>query len=339
MSASDYKWTSEVNKKTALVNEAVYLKYVCEFNKDAGLYTIDFNPNQTTNQYDLHLLKESKNSYEFVAFMKEAGRVDFSFDTTMKKTTLESIAEMTGGLDNEKAKDGFEKEFVKHKTLTLHVEKSSVDLVGDFSLEIKRDEADKKAFSPYHFDVIIKGVGNFQNIKPLEFKIEGVKVFTQKPTKNFTLTKEGYSGEWSQKFAFVAQNSFNIEEFRIEYFDLKSSSVKELKSKSTSVNITAGYQRETLLDTDKEEEFSYRYLLFALFLISGFLVGKIKFKKEKLPSKESILFNKKVEKTTSVDELLILLILEDKKEYKDIIRKIESDNRMSLNQAKKLVGI
>ena len=338
LSASDYEWSVNINKKTALINEAVHLKYVCKFNKDAGLYTIDFNPATTTAQYDLLLLKETKNNYEFVAFVKQAGRVDFSFDVIMKKTTLESIAEMTGGLDNEKAKDSFENEYLKQKILTLHVEESDVNLVGDFTIEIKKDEPKKKAFSPYHFEVIIKGVGNFQDIKPLEFNVDGVKIFAQKPTKNFTLTKDGYSGVWSQKFAFVGEMDFNIEEFSIKYFDIKSSVTKELKSEQVNVNITAGYKKETLLDADeKKQKFPYKYLFYILVFLLGFSLAKIKFKKEKSLSKKGILFNEKINNISSLDELLILLVLQDNIKFNDIISQIENGQIISLNKAKKLV--
>lgn len=337
LSASNYEWSANINKKTALVNEAVYLKYVCKFNNDAGLYTIDFNPVKTTNQYDLLLLKEGKNSYEFVAFVKQTGKVDFSFDAIMKKTTLESIAEMTGGLDNEKAKDGFENEYIKQKTLTLHVEPSNVNLVGNFTLEIKKDEPKKKAFSPYHFEVIIKGVGNFQDIKPLEFNVEGVKIFAQKPIKKFTLTKNGYSGVWSQKFAFVGENDFKIEEFSIKYFDTQSLIVKELKSEPISVNVTAGYKKETLLDAEaKQPEFTYKYLFFILAFVCGFLLGKIKFKKEKVLNKKNMLFNMKVNNTSSLDELLILLVLQDNIKFNSTISQIENGQIISLKKAKKL---
>ena len=338
LSALDYEWSASISKKTALVNEAVYLKYVCSFNQDEELYTIDFSPAISTDKYDLVLLKESRNSYEFVLFVKQAGDLEFSFDTVMKKTTLDSIAEMTGGLDNEKAKDGFVSEYIKQKKLSLHVEPSNTKLIGDFSLNIKKDETKIKAFSPYHFEVIIEGIGNIEDLNALILDIKNVKTFTKKPSVKMTLTKNGYSGVWSQKFALVSENSFEIPKFSIKYYDLKSKSIKELNSKKVNIEVSPGYQKEKLLDMEeKQSVFNYKYLFFILALIFGFGVGKIKFKKAKVLNKKEILFNEKVQKTKSLDEFLILLILQNNSKYLNIISQIEQEKITSLKEAKKLV--
>ena len=342
--SSDYEWKASINKKIAFINEAVHLKYVCEFSNDAGLYTIDFNPVRTTDKYDLLLLKEDKNSYEYVAFIKKSGDIDFSFDTIMKKTTIESIAEMTGGLDNEKAKDSFVYEYIKQRTLSLHakypegVEPSEVKLVGNFTLNIKKDEVKKKAFAPYHLEVSINGVGNLQDMQALNFEIAGVKIFTQKPTKNIILTKDGYAGIWSQKFALVSEHNFEIPKFTIKYFDTNTSTIKELTSEALHVEVSAGYKKETLLDLDeKPQEIPYRYIFFILFFIFGFTIGKLKFKKEKPLNKKEVYFNEKVNKTSSLDELLMLLVLQDDIKFKSIILEIEKKELTSLSKAKKLL--
>jgi len=343
VSASDYEWKASINKRIAFVNEAVYLKYECIFTKDAQLYTIDFNPARSTDKYDLLLLKEDKNIYEYVAFIKQAGDIDFSFDAIMKKTTLDSIAEMTGGLDDEKAKDGFVNEYIKQKKLSLHVrypngvEPIANSLVGDFQLEIKKDELSKKAFSPFHFEVIIKGIGNFQDIKPIEFNIKDVKIFAKKPIKKIVLNKDGYSGIWSQKFAFVSEQSFSIKEFSIKYFDTGDKILKELKSELLNIEVSPGYKKEKLLDLEEKKiEINYKYLFFTLAFIFGFLLGKIKFKKEKELSTKETLFNEKVKNTSSLDELLILLILQNSSKYTNIISQIEKEEIKSLEKAKKL---
>ena len=46
--------------------------------------------------------------------------------------------------------------------------------------------------------ISIRGQGNFELIKPIEFKIDGVKIFSQKPIQHVELSKSGYKGEWSQ---------------------------------------------------------------------------------------------------------------------------------------------
>ncbi|MCK4875087.1 MAG: hypothetical protein KAS26_04485, partial [Sulfurimonas sp.] len=106
--ASTYEWSVKANKTTAYVNEAIHLTYTCKFSDRGELYTIDFNPKKENENYTLHILSESEriidnkriNSYEFVVFAKKAKEMNFQFDTTMKKTTKESIESTVIGRDN-----------------------------------------------------------------------------------------------------------------------------------------------------------------------------------------------------------------------------------------------
>lgn len=226
--ASTYKWSVEANKNIAYTNEAIYLKYICEYSDSGELYNIEFNPVTDNEEYTIELLSESEktvdgkkiNSFEFVAFVKEAGQIEFAFDTTMKKTNKDSIQNTVLGRDNADYEE-FSQRIIRQDAIKIDVKKSSTDLVGEFTLDIIKDKEDLKAYQPFHLEVKLSGSGNFKALKPIEFNIEGGKVFSQKVIKKVKLTKNGYKGFWSQKFAFVSEKDFKIPELKIKYFDLK----------------------------------------------------------------------------------------------------------------------
>jgi hypothetical protein len=186
--------------------------------------------------------------------------------------------------------------------------------------------------------ILIKGVGNLSSIKPIEFKIDGVKVFASEVVGNNTLGEDGESGEWSQKFAFVSEKDFTIPDIKIEYFNLKTHKIESLGVDAINVSVEGGFSKEELLDDvePKSFKFDYSYLNYMLVFIAGFLVAKIKIKKNATPKGKKEIFNQKIDEAKSLDELMILLVLSDEKRYEKIIFEIESKKLTSLKSAKKI---
>jgi len=340
--ATTYEWNASANKTSAYVGEAIYLKYICTYSDRGELYTIDFNPIGDYEDYDIKLLSETEklienkrvNTYEFIAFLKKEIDIKFEFTSLMKKTNKDSIKNTVLGRDN-----AFYEEFsvrkVKQKALHVEVLKNPVVLVGEFSIDIKKDKQEVKAYQPYHMQVSIKGNGNFEDIKPFYFKIDGVKVFASKIIKKIELTKNGYIGELIQKFAFVSSESFEVPSLHVEYLDLKTKEVKKLLVSSSKVEVKQGYVKKELLDdVDTKFEINYDYVYYVLFFISGFLVSKIKFRrKERVSSKDEV-FKEKISRCKSMDEVIFLLLLKDSNKYKNLIISIENKDITSINKIK-----
>jgi hypothetical protein len=315
------------------VNEAIYLKYVCEFSDPSELYTIDFNPKQESDDYSLRLLKESEqivdnkrvNTYEFVAFAKRSTTLRFDFNATMKETTQESIDSTILGRDNAQEAQ-FTSTTKQLKTLVVDVSKADSELVGAFTLEVQKEKPMVKAYEPFHMQIIISGLGNFEALKPFEFQIEGVKVFSDKVIKNLELTQDGYRGSWSQKFAFVSEKEFTIPQIARSYFDIAQNTLKELHGDATKVSVEKGFVKEELLDKEEESQEDFAtYIYFVLTFLAGLLVGKIKIERKIIPHAKDSLFAQKVQSAKSVDELLMLLALENSKEYSALISQVESE--------------
>ncbi len=342
--ASTYEWSAVADKKSAFVDEAIYLEYTCKFSDGGELYSIEFNPVVEDENYSIKLLSETEaivdgkrvNSYEFVAFVKKAKKIDFKFNATMKLTTRESVENTVIGRDNMK-KEYFTFESVKQKVLTVDVLDAKSALVGDFTIDAKYNQNTIKAHEPFHFDVSIKGVGNFQDFKPIELKIDGVKIVSEKPNAKISLTKNGYRGTYTQKFVFIAEKDFVIPTISVEYFELSSKSIKKLEVKQIEVKVGGGYAKNELLDLDKTSvlEFKKEYLYFLLSFIAGFLVSKIKFRRKKSISTASQKLKKEIANAKTIDEVIFILALQNKKEFDDIVKKIEKNEFASPRQIKK----
>ncbi|EDZ61601.1 hypothetical protein SMGD1_2146 [Sulfurimonas gotlandica GD1] len=341
--ASTYKWSVKSDKAEAMTNEAIYLKYVCEYSDAAGLYVIEFNPVVDNEKYSIELLSESENItdgkkinvFEFIAFVKVPGEMSFIFDTRMKKTNKDSIQNTVLGRDNADYEE-FSTRFIRQEAIVVNVKQSSSDLVGEFVLNAKKDKEQLKAFEPYHLEISIAGSGDFKLIKPILFEIDGVKIFSQKVIQDVKLTKNGYQGSWSQKFAFVGEKDFTIPKLSIEYFDIKEKKAKELIVEETQIKITKAYKKEELLDVEQKSfEFSYNFIYYILTFIAGFLFAKINFKRVKKLNFADSSFLAKVDNAKSFDELMIILALKDARKYESFIRKVETKEIKSLKEAKK----
>ena len=256
----------------------------------------------------------------------------------MKKTTQDSIENTVIGRDNLE-KEEFSKKYLKSKSIILDVKDTNTSLVGKFDIEVKKDKPQVKEYEPYHLKVVLNGVGNFEKLKPIEFKIEGVKVFAGEIKQNQELHKEGEVGEWSQKFAFVADKNFTIPKIEIEYFNLKDKKMDNLVLNPIHVDVKQGYKKKELLDKADENnfKFNFEYLYYFLAFLSGFLISKIDIKGAASKQNKNDNFQKKIDDVTSLDKLALILVMEDSKKYETLISDIEKKRVTSLSKAKSII--
>jgi hypothetical protein len=341
LDAQEYIWSASINKKNAYVGEAVHLHYRCQFNAIDELHVIEFNPVGKYKDFDIYLLSESEkiidgkrvNDFEFVAFLKNSGLVEFNFDVLMKKTNQDSINNTVLGRDNAEFAQ-FSKRLIKQKKISIEVLPNNTKLVGNFKFKVKKDKPIVDAYEPYHLELIIEGVGNLNVLETQDINILDAKVFTTKPKVNYALTKSGYKGVWSQKFAVVSGGDFEFEKIGYKYFQSSSKKVKTHTIKPFKVRVNKLYKKEDLLDEKDEpkELFKIEYLYYFLIFLAGFVVGKLKFTKTKTKKVDDE-FSRKIKKSNNIEELLMLLIVRNSSKYCDIIKKLES-KELSLKQAK-----
>jgi len=344
LEAQEYVWKVHVNKTKAYVNEAIYLHYSCEFNNSAELYVIEFNPTVDNTKYKIEILSEREqilkgrrvNEYEFVLFVKQAGAFHLSLDTVMKKTNKDSIENGVLGRDNANYE-----EFVvypyKQEAIAIDILPIETDLVGSFVLTTSQEPTKIDAYAPYHISYEIKGVGDFQLFKDVNYSIEGVKSFSEPAKLEVELTKEGYKGVWKKKFAFVSDKNFTIPGFRIEYFDLQEQKKKVLTAPKIQIEVVqATFTPVALLDKQEEKSFTFprEYLYYFLSMVFGFLLGRVSLQRGKKELKEYSLCEKII-KMKSLEEAMVYLIVQNKREYIETIKAVERGEINSLSGVKK----
>lgn len=342
---NDYKWSASINKESAYVNESIYLKYVCEFKDRGELYVIEFAP-KSTDKFEIIALSQSQKirdykriqTYEYIVFAKVPGYLEFNFDISMKKTNKDSIENTVLGRDNAQFEE-YSTKLLKQKSLSVYIKEAKSPLVGTLKLNVKKDNLKVKAYEPYHLHLSIDGVGNLESIREFSFLGVDAEVFASKAHRKYKLTKDGYVGTWSQKFAFVSNKNFKIPSVNINYLDISDETIKTMHLKEIDVEVEKAYTQNELLDEVDEDLFDFKseYLYFVLTFIAGFLVAKVRFNflNKKLKSDDS--FNQKVKNTKTMEEIHMLLILQNSNKYKTIISDIESAKLNLLNEVKKLL--
>lgn len=346
LQASEYVWSVAVNKSEAYVNEAIHLVYTCSYSDSAELYVIEFNPTIDSENYKIEILREDEkivdgkkiNEYEFVLFVKKVGQFSLSLDTMMKKTNKDSIENGMLGRDNANYEE-FSLFPYKQKSVVFNILETANSMVGEFTLAVKKDKTSLESYTPFHLEFLVSGVGDFQVFKDIAMKIDGVEVFSEAANEEIVLTAEGYKGSWRKKFAFVSDKSFTIPAWEVRYFDLTQNKSKVLRFDALDIQVTAPkFKKEELLDPEEKGfDFDRKYIYYVLTFLAGFLVAKIKLRKQKEQDPQEALFCKRVNETSSLEKLSFILVTHDMKKYEDIIANIEANELTSLNKAKKLI--
>jgi len=328
-----YSWSLKTNKSSVYVNEAVEVEYTCNFEDRAYLYVIEFNPEGENEAYrmlplgEVESIKDAKrsNTYRYVLFPKQAGHKAFHFRALMRKTTKASIENSVIGRDNVEGYAFTDKEAVL-PVLNLEVLEHRERMTGRFSLNVTLDKNETKAYEPVHLDVQVKGEGDFDQMQDFDLHIDGVKIFSEPGEKHYRLTKEGFKGEWEQKFSLVAEKSFMIKPLELNYFDIDKKERVVLRSEPFDVAVKEGYKREELLDRAEDNRssdwWSSSYLYYLLTFIVGVIVGRFVAQLQRL-KREPQGFEAEIEACTSVKSLLTKLVMADDRRYGALIEKYE----------------
>jgi hypothetical protein len=344
--AEPYTWSLKTNKSSVYVNEAVEVEYTCSFEDKAFLYVIEFNPEGENEAYRMLSLGETENikdakrsnTYRYVLFPKKAGQQVFDFTALMRKTTKASIENSVIGRDNVESYVFKDKE-VRLPQIKLAVLDNQEKMTGRFTLTATLDKNEVRAYEPVHLDVKVEGEGNFDQIKDFDLHIDGVKIFSEPGEKHYRLTKEGFKGEWEQKFSLVAEKSFTIKPLELRYFDIDKRERAVLRSDVFDVAVKAGYKREELLDkTEAKSSFGWwssSYLYYLLTFIAGVIIGRFIAQFQRV-QKRPHGFDAEIEGSTSVKSLLTKLVISGDLRYRDVIQKYEKlGTKASLRELKK----
>jgi len=129
---------------------------------------------------------------------------------------------------------------------------ANVTLVGDFkvALELAADKAE--ANKPLEAELLISGVGNFEDIPAFKPTVRAVEVFAGDP--RLEETNEGRQELWRQKLTFIADGNFTIPSIVLDYFDLEERRVKRVQTQPVSIHLTGSQKREEAIAKERVVE-------------------------------------------------------------------------------------
>ncbi len=339
-----YTWSLKSSKNSAYVNEAIALEYTCDFQDQANLHVIELNIAGETEEYRLlsqgvvETLQDGKrrDTYRYVLFPKKAGQKEFRFKVLMRKTTKDSIEHSVIGRDNVEDYSFIDKE-VKLPLLSVEVLGHQEKMTGRFSMDVKLDKNEVKAYEPVHLDINVRGEGDFEQMQDFKLVIDGVKIFSEPGEKHYALTKKGFKGKWEQKFSLVSDKNFKIKPIELSYFDIAKKERVLLRSEAFDVTVQEAYTKEELLDDVEEENSSWWawwYLNYMFTFILGVLLGRYlsRFRwKERLVQG----FEAEIAACKSVNSLLTKLVIRGDERYTPLIQKYEAlGKKASLRELK-----
>ena len=332
-----YHWTLKSNKSSVYVNEAIEIEYTCHFDDKAFLYVIEFTP-QNEKKRDYRILSlgvkegvsDGKRSatYRYVLFPKVAGNKVYAFQALMRKTTQASIENSAIGRDN--VEDyAFNDQKMALPPVEVVVKAHQERMTGQFTLKVSLDTKDVKAYTPVHLDLHMRGEGDFDQMQDINLSIDGVKVFSEPGEHHYRLTKEGFKGEWEQKFSLVSDKDFVIDPIEIAYFDIKKKRRIVLKSDRYEIKVAPAYEVEALLDDAPENEsFSWWYWSYLNYVMTFILGVLAHYYFARFQAQRVIVAllgdEEKIRQCRSTKQLLTRLIMRDDDRFDTVIQKYEN---------------
>lgn len=330
---SAYEWKIDLKDKDLYLHQATVLTMECSFSKEGKNDDVEFIPPQDS-PFTFKLLSE-KRSYEgsrqtliytYLLFAKKVGAYALKLQPKMLFTTQSAIDNVIVGRDNINEL-AVEKEIAKIDPIAVNIQETSSAITGRLRLKSDLDLSDVSAYEPVHLEIVLEGEGNLQELSPIVFDIEGVKVFSDEVEQQYSAGNKGYEGKWIQRFAFVGQKDFIIPSVSIHYFDLDDKEEKTLNTKMLSIGVKEdGIIRDSLIDKvdlpSMKIDFSMYlgYLYYMLTFIAGFIAAKLFRLPQRTPKKEK---GEKIKKAKNEKELLGVLIVCEKNLFSPEIEELE----------------
>ncbi len=250
---SKFTFEVKVDKKEAYVGEPI--KYTILFKRAIKEDVLDIEYSQINfpNFWSKQVGKENayrEDSYivhklNFILFPQKAGKIKIA-PSKLRVATPKRSRDIFGFWVKS---PHWRTIFSNELSFNIKPIPDNINLVGDFKIEADIDKSSVKENDPINLTLKISGIGNFDALEEFNLNLDGAIVYADKSQKNYKFVGDDYSGNYSKKFALIAEKNFIIPSFTLKYFDLKTKTVKEIKTKEFSISVEAKRKLETKLET------------------------------------------------------------------------------------------
>jgi len=224
---------------------------------------------------------------------------------------------------------GFVIQNMRYKTLQkdikIKAKKIYNGLIGDFNISMNVDKTKVNANEPVNATLKISGKGDLSSLGDIKLSIPNVTVYDNKYIIR--------DGKYIKKYVIVADNNYTIPPLSLSFYSLKEKKVKTIKTKPIKIEVypttinthtkqIVSTKEKIIVKTKYKIDYKYMILAFIIGLITGYLINKIKIKKENLPKN---LYNK-------------LLPYADNPKIKEILNKLYNKQKLSKDDKEFLKG-
>ena len=338
--ANDVNYSFHFSNAEPYEKEAVLLEVNLTQTDSTKVMFFNFSP-KTSTDYEFHQVafKEHekyhnlRHEYFYLIYPKKSGKILVKFKMIKSITDDEKVAySISGDRDNIK---GLQKKemVVSLKPLELDVKTlpSEVTLVGDFHLTHKLDKQETEAYDPVNMKVSLKGEGYLETFELFE-ENQAYHLFSQSPKMKKNYTKSGLNSSLEWDYAISAKKSFSLPKVSIKAFNPKTQKVYSLGFPSYSVKVNEVDEALLLDKVDSpakskgiDWEFWSWLFSYVMVFVAGFLLPRDLFKRKKVLEKDSNdVLKEKINEAKSHKELLQILLLENRHDFQEPIRDLES---------------
>jgi hypothetical protein len=335
----------KISRDHVVVGEPVVLNVACDYKAPQGYtYWLGFktvdNEKYQLQLFDSHKTMEDEHegeTFRFTLFAKQQGHVDVALEATLQIVEKKALDYATTGRNrgNNEEQLAQKEEVIALKPIPLKVDRLSqtVDAIGAFSVTFEQ-EIPKQLVQqePFYWQMIVKGEGDFSNIKKFSFSQQGVSVFEDMAKSDLKPSVIGQKGTWVQELAIVGSETFSLPSHTFRYFDTKLRKVVEVSELARTITYTkAQFSPEHLVDA---KEFpahendgwgvtALSYLFTYLFGFFSAWIGYIKWQRyqAKKPKKEEV---SSIDQINDPKQLLNYLIGTNDQRVEPMITKLEA---------------
>ncbi len=131
---------------------------------------------------------------------------------------------------------------VASKPVALHVKPlpDGLKLVGRYSIRVDASPKRVEAGAPVTLTVRVEAEGNIDDLEFPPLRIPGVTIYAEPPKIEKSYRGGVYGGSWERKYVLIAQRSFTIPEFEIEFFDPAKERTVRVYSEPIQIEVTGG---------------------------------------------------------------------------------------------------
>lgn len=164
----------------------------------------------------------------------------------------------------------------KPLTITVKPAPKNIDLIGDFTMTATTNPIQSKANKPIVLSFNIEGSGVVDDVRDLDFGIDGVTTYSKKPKISQDFSNNILKSSYQKEYIFISDHNFTIPSQTITIFNTRTNSTiqKVIPSQRITIfNSTPKASSEVISESNTGNNNSKTFSWFSIFM--GFIVGVI----------------------------------------------------------------